>query len=38
MADEVAEHVPEALGPVIGGYLTVDYDRLGLGHLNGGAR
>lgn len=33
MADEVAIHHPEALGPVIGGYSTVDYARLGLAHL-----
>jgi Chaperone of endosialidase len=28
MAQEVKEHYPEALGPVIGGYMTVDYDKL----------
>jgi hypothetical protein len=28
MADEVAEHAPHALGPVIGGYATVDYSKL----------
>ncbi len=33
MADEVAEHYPEALGPMVDGYATVNYDRLGLGHL-----
>ncbi len=33
MADEVAVHAPHALGPVVGGYATVDYDALGLGHL-----
>lgn len=33
MADEVAIHVPEALGPVTDGYQTVRYDVLGLSHL-----
>lgn len=33
MADEVAVHAPHALGPVIGGYATVDYGKLGLAHL-----
>jgi hypothetical protein len=33
MADEVAVHAPYALGPVIGGYATVDYSKLGLAHL-----
>ncbi len=33
MADEVAIHAPYALGPVVGGYMTVDYAKLGLGHL-----
>lgn len=28
MADEVREIMPEALGPVIGGYDTVDYDKI----------
>ena len=28
MADEVAIHAPHALGPVIGGYQTVDYARI----------
>lgn len=28
MADEVARIVPEALGPVIAGFMTVDYDKL----------
>lgn len=28
MAQEVEEHYPEALGPVIGGYMTVDYGKL----------
>lgn len=28
MADEVSEHFPEALGPVIDGYQSVDYDKL----------
>lgn len=36
MADEVATHAPHALGPVIEGYATVDYDKLGLAHLVGG--
>lgn len=29
MADEVAVIVPEALGPEIGGYMTVDYGKIG---------
>jgi hypothetical protein len=33
MADEVAIHAPHALGPVIGGYSTVNYRSLGLGSL-----
>jgi hypothetical protein len=33
MADEVAVHAPHALGPVVGGYSTVYYGRLGLGSL-----
>lgn len=33
MADEVATHAPHALGPVVNGYLTVDYGALGLAHL-----
>lgn len=33
LASEVAEHAPHALGPVIGGYVTVDYAKLGLAHL-----
>lgn len=33
MADEVALHAPDALGPKIGGYATVDYGKLGLAHL-----
>lgn len=33
MADEVAVHAPHALGPVVGGYATVNYDKLGLSHL-----
>lgn len=33
MADEVAVHAPFALGPVIGGYATVDYAKLGLAQL-----
>lgn len=28
MADEVAEHYPEALGPVVRGFATVNYDKL----------
>ncbi len=28
MADQVAERYPEALGPTIDGYMTVDYDKL----------
>jgi hypothetical protein len=28
MADEVAEFAPEALGPEVDGYMTVDYDKL----------
>jgi hypothetical protein len=28
MAQEVEEHYPDALGPVIGGYMTVDYGKL----------
>jgi len=28
MADEVAQHYPEALGPEVGGYATVNYDKL----------
>jgi hypothetical protein len=33
MADEVAVHAPYALGPLIEGYSTVDYGKLGLAHL-----
>lgn len=33
MADEVAIHAPHALGPLIEGYATVDYGKLGLAHL-----
>jgi hypothetical protein len=33
MADEVAIHAPHALGPVVEGYATVDYGKLGLSHL-----
>ncbi len=33
MADEVAIHAPYALGPVVDGYQTVDYYKIGLGHL-----
>lgn len=33
MADDVAIHAPEALGPQIQGYATVDYGKLGLAHL-----
>lgn len=29
MADEVATMVPEALGPMIGGFMTVDYSKIG---------
>lgn len=29
MADEVAQLVPEALGPVVAGYATVDYSKIG---------
>lgn len=36
MADEVAVHYPDALGPVIEGYATVDYAKLGLTALVGG--
>lgn len=28
MADEVAEILPEALGPMVDGYMTVDYDKV----------
>lgn len=28
MADEVAQHYPEALGPQVGGFATVNYDKL----------
>lgn len=30
MADEVALHAPHALGPIINGYATVDYGKLGI--------
>lgn len=30
MAQEVAQKVPDALGPTVDGYLTVDYNKLGL--------
>ncbi len=33
MADEVAIHNPEALGPEVNGFATVDYSKLGLSHL-----
>ncbi len=33
MADDVAIHAPEALGPEINGFATVDYGKLGLAHL-----
>jgi hypothetical protein len=33
LADEVARHAPYALGPVVSGYATVDYAKLGLAHL-----
>lgn len=33
MADEVAVHAPHALGPIVQGYATVDYGKLGLSHL-----
>lgn len=33
MADDVATHAPHALGPMIEGYATVDYGKLGLAHL-----
>lgn len=33
MADEVAIHSPEALGPLIEGYATVNYEALGLAHM-----
>lgn len=33
LAHEVAEHAPYALGPMVDGYATVYYDRLGLSHL-----
>lgn len=33
MADEVAVYAPYALGPVIRGFATVDYGKLGLSHL-----
>jgi hypothetical protein len=28
MAQEVEQHYPEALGPIVGGYMTVDYGKL----------
>lgn len=37
MADEVAAHAPEALGPEIEGFMTVNYAKLGLAHLVEGA-
>lgn len=33
MADEIAIHAPHALGPLVEGYATVDYGKLGLTHL-----
>ena len=33
MADEVAVHRPDTLGPEVMGFATVDYGRLGLAHL-----
>lgn len=33
MVDEVAKYTPDALGPVVAGYGTVNYERLGLAHL-----
>ena len=38
MADEVARLYPEAIGPTIGGFSTVDYAKLGLVGLVDGLR